>query len=96
MTGVLKQVKDCIRECGYCQSKQEKGRGNAEDATKQAAVRQARRKTSVCASEEEDDEANNDLDSEQSSAVDKHELVFVSIVYHLCHWIKIGFLKFWI
>uniref|UniRef100_A0A673H9X4 Zinc finger and BTB domain-containing protein 11-like n=1 Tax=Sinocyclocheilus rhinocerous TaxID=307959 RepID=A0A673H9X4_9TELE len=75
--GVLKQVKDCIRECSYCQSKQEKGRGNAEDATKQAAVRQARRKTSVCASEEEDDEANDDLDSEQSSAVDKHELVFV-------------------
>ncbi len=80
MTGVLKQVKDCIRECSYCQSKQEKGRGNAEDATKQA-----RRKTSVCASEEEDDEANYDLDSEQSNAVDKHELVFVSKVYHLCH-----------
>uniref|UniRef100_A0A8C2IF73 Zinc finger and BTB domain containing 11 n=1 Tax=Cyprinus carpio TaxID=7962 RepID=A0A8C2IF73_CYPCA len=75
--GVLKQVKDCIRECSFCQSKQEKGRGYAEDATKQAAVRQARRKTSVCASEEEDDEANDDLDSEQSSAVDKHELVFV-------------------
>ncbi|XP_058635557.1 zinc finger and BTB domain-containing protein 11 [Onychostoma macrolepis] len=75
--GVLKQVKDCIRECSYCQSKQEKGRGNAEDATKQAAVRQARRKTSVCASEDEDDEANDDLYSERSSAVDKHELVFV-------------------
>ncbi|XP_052415134.1 zinc finger and BTB domain-containing protein 11-like [Carassius gibelio] len=73
--GVLKQVKDCIRECSYCQSKQEKGRANAEDATKHAAVRQVRQKT--CASEEEEDEANYDLDSEQSSAVDKHELVFV-------------------
>uniref|UniRef100_A0A672KES6 Zinc finger and BTB domain-containing protein 11-like n=2 Tax=Sinocyclocheilus grahami TaxID=75366 RepID=A0A672KES6_SINGR len=75
--GVLKQVKDCIRECSHCQSKQEKMRGNAEEATKQAAVRQARRKTSACASEEEDDEAHDDLDLEQSSAPDKHELVFV-------------------
>ncbi|XP_016398736.1 zinc finger and BTB domain-containing protein 11-like isoform X2 [Sinocyclocheilus rhinocerous] len=75
--GVLKQVKDCIRECSHCQSKQEKVRGNAEEATKQAAVRQARRKTSACASEEEDDEALDYLDLEQSSAPDKHELVFV-------------------
>ncbi|XP_016346815.1 zinc finger and BTB domain-containing protein 11-like isoform X2 [Sinocyclocheilus anshuiensis] len=75
--GVLKQVKDCIRECSHCQSKQEKVRGNAEEATKQAAVRQARRKTSACASEEEDNEAHDDLDLEQSSAPDKHELVFV-------------------
>ncbi|XP_016107439.1 zinc finger and BTB domain-containing protein 11-like isoform X2 [Sinocyclocheilus grahami] len=75
--GVLKQVKDCIRECSHCQSKQEKMRGNAEEATKQAAVRQARRKTSACANEEEDDEAHDDLDLEQSSAPDKHELVFV-------------------
>ncbi|XP_039547397.1 zinc finger and BTB domain-containing protein 11-like [Pimephales promelas] len=74
--GVLKQVKDCIKECSHCQSKQEKGRGNAEDATKQA-VRQVRRKTSVYASEEEDDEANDDLDEEQSNSADKHELVFV-------------------
>lgn len=85
MTGVLKQVKDCIRECSHCQSKQEKGRGNAEDATKQTAAQQERRKTTACASEEEDDETNDDLDLEQSSAPDKHELVFVSIVCHLCH-----------
>uniref|UniRef100_A0A9J8AK09 Zinc finger and BTB domain containing 11 n=1 Tax=Cyprinus carpio carpio TaxID=630221 RepID=A0A9J8AK09_CYPCA len=75
--GVLKQVKDCIRECSHCQSKQEKGRGNAEDATKQTAAQQERRKTTACASEEEDDETNDDLDLEQSSAPDKHELVFV-------------------
>lgn len=83
ITGVLKQVKDCIKECSHCQSKQEKGRGSAEDATKQT-VRQVRRKTSAYASEEEDDEANDDLDEEQSSAVDKHELVFVSTECCLC------------
>lgn len=80
-------MKDCIKECSHCQSKQEKGRGNAEDATKQA-VRQVRRKTSACASEEEDDEANDDLDEEQTSSVDKHELVFVSTECYLCHCIQ--------
>lgn len=70
--GILKQVKDCIRECSHCQSKQERGRGNPEDAAKQAPVRQ---KTSVRVRGEEDDGAHDEL--EQSVAIDKHELVFV-------------------
>ncbi|NP_997815.2 zinc finger and BTB domain-containing protein 11 [Danio rerio] len=75
--GVLKQVKDCIKECIHCQTKQEKGRNNTEDAPKQTA-RQVRQKiSSACASEEEDDEIHEDLEEEQSTTVDKHELVFV-------------------
>ncbi|XP_051996965.1 zinc finger and BTB domain-containing protein 11-like [Xyrauchen texanus] len=70
--GVLKQVKDCIRECSHCQSKQERARGNSEDTTKHAAARQARRKTS---GDDGDDEENYDFDEEPSSGADKHELV---------------------
>ncbi|KAI7807656.1 zinc finger and BTB domain-containing protein 11 [Triplophysa rosa] len=72
--GILKQVKDCIRECGHCQSKQERVRGSPEHATKQAPIR---RKTAAQVSEEEDDDANGELDEEQPAVVDKHELVIV-------------------
>lgn len=82
-TGILKQVKDCIRECGHCQSKQERVRGSPEDATKQAPIR---RKTAAQVSEEEDDDAHDELDDEQPAVVDKHELVIVSTLCpHLFH-----------
>ncbi|XP_051987101.1 zinc finger and BTB domain-containing protein 11 [Xyrauchen texanus] len=72
--GVLKQVKDRIKVCSHCQSKQERGRGNSENTSKQAAARQVRRKISV---DDDDDEANDDLEGELCSGGDKHELVFV-------------------
>ncbi|XP_076871180.1 zinc finger and BTB domain-containing protein 11 isoform X2 [Brachyhypopomus gauderio] len=84
--GILKQVKDYIREC-QCQSKQDRGR---EDCSGPAATARqpARRKAAVRISEEEDedDDEDEDLDDDftaafhvksKGSKVNKHELVFV-------------------
>ncbi|XP_030647839.1 zinc finger and BTB domain-containing protein 11 isoform X2 [Chanos chanos] len=86
--GILKQVKDYIRECSHCQSKQERGRGNGDDVSGQTAARRPGRRRTAAAhfSDEEEDEEEDDMDgfgssaqakTKTASAVDKHELVFV-------------------
>lgn len=74
--GILKQVKDCIRDCG-CQQKSERGKGSAEDGSGLRGP--GKRK-------EEDEEDDDDLAELHAAiqmkskgfSVDKHELVFVS------------------
>ncbi|TRY89293.1 hypothetical protein DNTS_003462 [Danionella cerebrum] len=75
--GVQKQVKDHIRKCALCQSKQEKGRSNDEDAPK-LAVRQVRQKNLTSSiSDEDEEEAKDDLSEEKSCGIDKREVVIV-------------------
>uniref|UniRef100_A0A4W4EHQ9 Zinc finger and BTB domain containing 11 n=1 Tax=Electrophorus electricus TaxID=8005 RepID=A0A4W4EHQ9_ELEEL len=86
--GILKQVKDYIREC-QCQNKQDRVRGGAEDGPGHATARQpARRKPTARVSEEEDEDDDDDEDLEdefnaafhiksKGTKVNKHELVFV-------------------
>ncbi|XP_064166285.1 zinc finger and BTB domain-containing protein 11 isoform X1 [Anguilla rostrata] len=90
--GILKQVKDYIRECSQCQGKQDRGRGWAEDAAGAPLGRRRWRRRAVAEpddeNEEEEDEEEEDLGLSESqavyhklsrnpSAVAKHELVFV-------------------
>ncbi|TVK90623.1 Zinc finger and BTB domain-containing protein 11 [Bagarius yarrelli] len=76
--GILKQVKDYIKDCG-CQQKSERGKGNAEEGP---VPRGPSRKT-----EDNDEEEEEEADLEElhaaiqlkskGTSVDKHELVFV-------------------
>ncbi|KAG5833371.1 hypothetical protein ANANG_G00275230 [Anguilla anguilla] len=90
--GILKQVKDYIRECSQCQGKQDRGRGWAEDAAGAPLGRRRWRRRAVAEpddeNEEEEDEEEEDIGLSESqsvyhklsrnpSAVAKHELVFV-------------------
>ncbi|KAJ8410536.1 hypothetical protein AAFF_G00194400 [Aldrovandia affinis] len=91
--GILKQVKDYIRECSQCQGKQDRGRGWAEDATgTPLGRRRGRRRTAAFHDldeeneEEEEEEEDHGLSEPQSGhqkssrnppAMAKHELVFV-------------------
>ncbi|KAB5584286.1 hypothetical protein PHYPO_G00105710 [Pangasianodon hypophthalmus] len=75
--GILKQVKDYIRDCG-CQQKSERGKGSAEDGS--ASRGPGRRKEDDEEEEEEDDleELHAAFQTKpKGSSVDKHELVFV-------------------
>ncbi|KAG9349629.1 hypothetical protein JZ751_028077 [Albula glossodonta] len=87
--GILKQVKDYIRECSHCQGKQER-RGWVEDAVGVPLGRRRGRRRATAAhdldDEEEEDEEDLDLSESQSfhpkssrnpTAAAKHELVFV-------------------
>lgn len=75
--GILKQVKDYIKDCG-CQQKSERGKGGAEDGP---VPRGPSRRT------EDNDEEEEEADLEElhaaiqikckGASVDKHELVFV-------------------
>ncbi|XP_041967631.1 zinc finger and BTB domain-containing protein 11 [Alosa sapidissima] len=88
--GILKQVKDYIRECSQCQSRQDRGRASTEDGIVQGFGGRPGRRRAVAVDvsdeeEGEDEEEIDDLDfvtSTQSKSrnprgVDKHELVFV-------------------
>ncbi|XP_031430467.1 zinc finger and BTB domain-containing protein 11 [Clupea harengus] len=86
--GILKQVKDYIRECTQCQSRQDRGRGSTEDGISQGfGGRPGRRRTIAVevSDEDEDEDEPEDLDfvsptqskSKNPRGVDKHELVFV-------------------
>ncbi|XP_060775820.1 zinc finger and BTB domain-containing protein 11 [Neoarius graeffei] len=76
--GILKQVKDCIRDCG-CQQKPERAKGNAENGSGPRGP--GRRKEE----EDEEDEEEEDLEElhaafqmkSKGASADKHELVFV-------------------
>ncbi|KAI5109348.1 zinc finger and BTB domain-containing protein 11 [Silurus meridionalis] len=75
--GILKQVKDCIKDCG-CQQKQERGKVSAEDAS--GSHGPGRKKE-----EDEDDDEEEALAElhatiqmkPKAASVGKHELVFV-------------------
>lgn len=84
-------MKDYIRECPQCQSRQDRGRGSTEDGIGQGFGARAGRRRPVAAdvSDEEDGEDEEDVDDLDFSApnqsksksprgVNKHELVFVS------------------
>lgn len=82
--GILKNVKDHIRECAQCQ-----GRRNADDGSgARVLARPGRRRANDEDDEEEEEEADDcliftDASSQQRSklakTMAKHELVFVSI-----------------
>ncbi|KAJ8253198.1 hypothetical protein GJAV_G00210180 [Gymnothorax javanicus] len=87
--GILKQVKDYIKECSQCQGRQDRGRGWPEDAVG-APLGQRRRRRRAAPDpddeDEEEDEEDDDFSETQSdhrrpcrssSAAAKHELVFV-------------------
>ncbi|XP_053355329.1 zinc finger and BTB domain-containing protein 11 [Clarias gariepinus] len=74
--GILKQVKDCIRDCG-CQQKPERGKSSAEDGS---GPRGRSKRKEVEDEEEEDglEELHAAIQIKSKAAsVDKHELVFV-------------------
>ncbi|XP_066522297.1 zinc finger and BTB domain-containing protein 11 [Hoplias malabaricus] len=82
--GVLKQVKDYIKEC-VCQNKQERSKSSVEDGSGQQKVYYLGRQKTLT-SDEEDEDFDEDLDEElhpsfpmksKATKVDKHELVFV-------------------
>lgn len=87
--GILKNVKDNIRECGQCQS-----RRIADDGSGTRLMgRQGRRKVVVHINDEEEDEEQEEGDEEfdligsshqprskVAKTVAKHELVFVSVM----------------
>ncbi|KAJ8256212.1 hypothetical protein COCON_G00200760 [Conger conger] len=87
--GILKQVKDYIKECGQCQGRQERGRSWAEDGGGAPLGRRRGRRRAVA--EPDDDEEEEEEDEEEfsesqavhhklsrnPSAMAKHELVFV-------------------
>uniref|UniRef100_A0A3B3SFM5 Zinc finger and BTB domain containing 11 n=1 Tax=Paramormyrops kingsleyae TaxID=1676925 RepID=A0A3B3SFM5_9TELE len=89
--GILKQVKDYIRECSQCRGRQERGRGWVEEAAGETAGgrRERRRGTAAPDSEDEEDEEDDEIpellpvtSGQQKSArsrksMAKHELVFV-------------------
>ncbi|XP_036396322.1 zinc finger and BTB domain-containing protein 11 [Megalops cyprinoides] len=88
--GILKQVKDYIRECAQCQGKQERVRGWAEETTGAPLGRRRGRRRATPAHDsdeenEEEEEEDVSLSEQQSiqksskspSATAKHELVFV-------------------
>lgn len=89
-TGILKQVKDYIRECPQCQSRQDRSRGSTEDGVSQGFGGRAGRRRPIAAdiSDEEDGEDDEDVEdldfsttqskSKNPRGVNKHELVFVS------------------
>ncbi|KAF5893300.1 zinc finger and BTB domain-containing protein 11 [Clarias magur] len=75
--GILKQVKDCIRDCG-CQQKPERGKNSADDGS---GPRGPSKRKEVEDEEEEEDgleELHAAIQIKPKAAtVDKHELVFV-------------------
>ncbi|XP_029112411.1 zinc finger and BTB domain-containing protein 11 isoform X2 [Scleropages formosus] len=91
--GILKQVKDYIRECSQCREKQERGRGWPEEAAGQVlGGRRGRRRGAASPNtENEEDDEEDDPETLQSQSFDtlkqrsaraaqsvaKHELVFV-------------------
>lgn len=91
-SGILKQVKDYIRECSQCRGRQERGRGWAEEAAGETAGgrRERRRGTAAQDSEDEEDDEEDEIpellpvtSGQQKSArsrksMAKHELIFVS------------------
>lgn len=79
--GILKQVKDCIRDCG-CQQKSERGKGSAEDGSVPRGP--GRRKEEEEEEEEDLEELHAAINMKSKAAnVDKHELVFVSMMFVL-------------
>ncbi|XP_071202707.1 zinc finger and BTB domain-containing protein 11-like isoform X2 [Salvelinus alpinus] len=84
--GILKQVKDYMRQCSQCQNRQDR-RGLSEDDTGPRLVGRpgGRRKVTTPASEEEEEEGDDEMDfvtsihhkTQSTKTVAKHELVFV-------------------
>lgn len=93
-SGILKQVKDHIRECTHCQSR----RGSDDGAGQRLFSRPAKRRGAANANEEEDEEEEDDeaddslflanssaqLRSKLTKTTAKHELVFVCLNDTLC------------
>ncbi|KAJ8350364.1 hypothetical protein SKAU_G00254940 [Synaphobranchus kaupii] len=74
--GILKQVKDYIRECSLCPGKQDRGRGWAEDATGVPLGRRCGRRRTAAANdpddnieEEEEEEDEEDLGLSEPQSV---------------------------
>ena len=92
LSGILKQVKDYMRQCSQCQNRQDR-RGLSEDDTGPRLVGRPgrRRRVTTPASEEEEEEEEEEGDDEMDfvtsvhhktrspKTVAKHELVFVSV-----------------